>query len=236
MSHVRLGTRGSDLPRSGRRARRPRSGCRQPGAGAVGAFDPGRGLVRRRSDQPSVVLRPGRLGLRRRTQTCSAHRSPTCWRRLRPGLTLPSKRAGALDPADLLTAWREDRIALLDTLTALDPSRVSRGTARRWAHVAFATARLMETWAHGQDIVDAVGEAPEESTACAMSRTSACAPGPSATPTRPRGARAVRCRSSSWPERRRVDMGRQRRRCREWRRRSTSASSSPNAAMSPTPS
>ena len=70
-------------------------------------------------------------------------------------LTLAEPRA--LAPAALLAWWREGRSALLSAARGLtDDSRVvwygpSMGAA------SFLTARLMETWAHGQDIVEAVG-------------------------------------------------------------------------------
>lgn len=76
----------------------------------------------------------------------------------------PSVECGrALDSVELLTAWRADRVALLDTLTALDPAARIPWYGPAMGARSFATARLMETWAHGQDIRDAVGEAPEQS-------------------------------------------------------------------------
>lgn len=54
----------------------------------------------------------------------------------------------------LLRAWRERRAALLEALAV-----VPKGTRLPWygppmSVRSFATARLMETWAHGQDVVD----------------------------------------------------------------------------------
>ncbi|MCW2495883.1 TIGR03084 family metal-binding protein [Jatrophihabitans sp.] len=66
--------------------------------------------------------------------------------------------AGAAIPrAELLTAWRSGRSALAAALRA-----VPDGTKIPWfgppmSATSMATARLMETWAHGQDIVDALG-------------------------------------------------------------------------------
>ncbi len=56
----------------------------------------------------------------------------------------------------LLEAWRDRRAALLAALAA-----VPEGARLPWygppmSVRSFATARLMETWAHGQDVVDAV--------------------------------------------------------------------------------
>jgi uncharacterized protein (TIGR03084 family) len=57
----------------------------------------------------------------------------------------------------ILKWWREERKALLEVLIKMD-----RKTRLSWygpalSAMSFATARLMETWAHGQDIVDALG-------------------------------------------------------------------------------
>jgi uncharacterized protein (TIGR03084 family) len=59
-------------------------------------------------------------------------------------------------PAQLLTTWRAGRTALADALTAVPP-----GTKLPWfgppmSPTSMATARLMETWAHGQDVADAL--------------------------------------------------------------------------------
>jgi uncharacterized protein (TIGR03084 family) len=63
----------------------------------------------------------------------------------------------ALDPVDLLANWRRDRVAMVDVLRSLDPKARIVWYGPPMSAVSFATARLMETWAHGQDIVDAVG-------------------------------------------------------------------------------
>ncbi len=59
--------------------------------------------------------------------------------------------------AELLNRWRQGHRTLLDTLIPLD-----RKTRLKWygpplSALSFATARIMETWAHGQDIADAIG-------------------------------------------------------------------------------
>jgi uncharacterized protein (TIGR03084 family) len=59
--------------------------------------------------------------------------------------------------ADLLDAWRGARQAMITAL-----ADVPDGARLLWygppmSARSFATARLMETWAHGQDVVDAVG-------------------------------------------------------------------------------
>ncbi|MFJ4658823.1 TIGR03084 family metal-binding protein [Nocardia sp. NPDC088792] len=61
-------------------------------------------------------------------------------------------------PADqLLADWRRDRVELVEALRG-----VPAGTKLPWfgppmSTASMATARLMETWAHGQDVADALG-------------------------------------------------------------------------------
>jgi uncharacterized protein (TIGR03084 family) len=62
-----------------------------------------------------------------------------------------------LPPAELLAGWRTGRAALAHALAA-----VPEGSQVPWfgppmSAVSMATARLMETWAHGQDVFDALG-------------------------------------------------------------------------------
>jgi uncharacterized protein (TIGR03084 family) len=63
----------------------------------------------------------------------------------------------ALDPALLLTGWRSGRGRMIEAL-----AEVAAGTRLPWfgppmSAASMATARLMETWAHGQDVADALG-------------------------------------------------------------------------------
>ncbi|MEV0258380.1 TIGR03084 family metal-binding protein [Streptomyces sp. NPDC050732] len=65
----------------------------------------------------------------------------------------------ALPPAELLARWRAGRDELWRLL-----SEAPAGTRLPWygppmAVPSMATARLMETWAHGQDVADALGVA-----------------------------------------------------------------------------
>ncbi|MPY77108.1 MAG: TIGR03084 family protein [Actinophytocola sp.] len=60
-------------------------------------------------------------------------------------------------PAELLDAWRQGRGELGDALAS-----VPDGTKVPWfgppmSAASMATARIMETWAHGQDVRDALG-------------------------------------------------------------------------------
>ncbi len=64
----------------------------------------------------------------------------------------------ATPPRALLERWRRSRAALLDALR-----RVPHGHKIPWygppmSSASMATARIMETWAHGLDVADALGE------------------------------------------------------------------------------
>lgn len=59
--------------------------------------------------------------------------------------------------SDLLTHWAGARIALLEALADVDPAARLPWYGPPMSAHSFAVARLMETWAHGQDIVDALG-------------------------------------------------------------------------------
>ncbi|MBU7597649.1 TIGR03084 family protein [Streptomyces sp. P38-E01] len=65
--------------------------------------------------------------------------------------------AEAAERADLADHWRATRSALAEALAG-----VPSGTKLPWfgppmSAMSMATARLMETWAHGQDVADALG-------------------------------------------------------------------------------
>jgi uncharacterized protein (TIGR03084 family) len=67
-----------------------------------------------------------------------------------------AERAGQL-PAALLAGWRAGHLALRSALAG-----VADGTRLPWfgspmSAASMATARLMETWAHGQDVADTLG-------------------------------------------------------------------------------
>ncbi|MFI7242691.1 TIGR03084 family metal-binding protein [Streptomyces qinglanensis] len=68
-------------------------------------------------------------------------------------------------PAELLARWRTGRTALAEALAAV-PATQPPGTRLPWfgtsmSAASMATARLMETWAHGTDVADALGAARE---------------------------------------------------------------------------
>ena len=69
-------------------------------------------------------------------------------------------RLAALDPAALLDRWRRARSALPKALLDLP-----EGTKLPWfgppmSPTSMATARFMETWAHGLDVAEALGRTP----------------------------------------------------------------------------
>jgi uncharacterized protein (TIGR03084 family) len=59
--------------------------------------------------------------------------------------------------AELLANWRRDRARLLEVARGVDPSTRVPWYGPAMAARSAITARLMETWAHGQDVVDALG-------------------------------------------------------------------------------
>jgi uncharacterized protein (TIGR03084 family) len=62
-----------------------------------------------------------------------------------------------LAPAALLERWREGRTRLRTTLDEQPPDRRFPWFGPPMSTASMATGRLMETWAHGEDIADALG-------------------------------------------------------------------------------
>ncbi|MGU3503134.1 TIGR03084 family metal-binding protein [Mycobacterium sp. C31M] len=60
-------------------------------------------------------------------------------------------------PAQLLAQWRADRARLHDALLTVDEGRKLPWFGPPMSAPSMATARLMETWAHGLDVADALG-------------------------------------------------------------------------------
>jgi len=58
---------------------------------------------------------------------------------------------------DLLATWRQGRAALAKALTELPSGVKIPWFGPPMSATSMATARLMETWAHGQDVADALG-------------------------------------------------------------------------------
>ncbi len=65
---------------------------------------------------------------------------------------------GALDGPGLLALWRCRFEALAAALAVLDPKARLAWYGPPMSARSFATARLMETWAHGQDVWDVMGQ------------------------------------------------------------------------------
>jgi len=63
-------------------------------------------------------------------------------------------------PGQLLARWRAGRAALNEALAAVPPGAKLPWYGPPMAPATMATARLMETWAHGLDIADALGVVP----------------------------------------------------------------------------
>jgi uncharacterized protein (TIGR03084 family) len=70
----------------------------------------------------------------------------------------PSVEHGRSVPPDqLLEDWRQGRARMVELFRGLDPTARIVWYGPAMGARSFATARLMETWAHGQDVADAVG-------------------------------------------------------------------------------
>ncbi|MBV1856238.1 TIGR03084 family metal-binding protein [Catellatospora tritici] len=65
------------------------------------------------------------------------------------------------DPAPLRTRWRQGRADLAAALAALPPGARVTWYGPPMSAASMATARIMETWAHGYDLADALGVVPE---------------------------------------------------------------------------
>jgi uncharacterized protein (TIGR03084 family) len=63
----------------------------------------------------------------------------------------------AVPPAELLAGWRTDRDRLDGVLAAVPAGKKIGWYGPPMSAASLATARLMETWAHGQDVADALG-------------------------------------------------------------------------------
>lgn len=68
-----------------------------------------------------------------------------------------------LSPAELLARWREERAAGISALAAVPEDQVVPWLVRPLPPAVLASAGIMETFAHGQDVLDAL-EIPREPT------------------------------------------------------------------------
>jgi uncharacterized protein (TIGR03084 family) len=72
------------------------------------------------------------------------------------------KKGRSMKPSEVLQWWRDIRAVMLEELLKCDPKRRIPWFALPMGARSFATARLMETWAHGLDCFDTVGAEPED--------------------------------------------------------------------------
>ncbi|MCV7258772.1 TIGR03084 family metal-binding protein [Mycobacterium shimoidei] len=68
-----------------------------------------------------------------------------------------AEEGAASAPAQLLSEWRTTRARLHDELLAVPDGRKLPWFGPPMSAASMATARLMETWAHGLDVADALG-------------------------------------------------------------------------------
>jgi uncharacterized protein (TIGR03084 family) len=68
-----------------------------------------------------------------------------------------AEEAAAVPPAELLADWRSTRGALHAALRRVPDGRKLLWFGPPMSGASMATARLMETWAHGLDVADALG-------------------------------------------------------------------------------
>jgi len=68
-----------------------------------------------------------------------------------------ANQGAALSPGELLAQWRSGRAALALALAEVPDDTRLAWFGTRMSATTMATARIMETWAHGQDVVDALG-------------------------------------------------------------------------------
>ncbi len=67
---------------------------------------------------------------------------------------------GAVPPAELLDRWRAGRVRLAEVLRAYPEGQRMPWYGPPMSATSMATARLMETWAHGLDVHEALGVEP----------------------------------------------------------------------------
>ncbi|MFG3687721.1 TIGR03084 family metal-binding protein [Micromonospora sp. NPDC047740] len=60
-------------------------------------------------------------------------------------------------PAELLARWRDGRAALAAALAAAPPGEKLPWYGTGMSPASMVTARIMETWAHGEDVAEALG-------------------------------------------------------------------------------
>jgi len=69
----------------------------------------------------------------------------------------PLRRGRGMSPPSVVEWWRDARSSMLASFEAADPLSRVPWFGPPMSLASFISARLMETWAHGQDIVDTLG-------------------------------------------------------------------------------
>ena len=69
----------------------------------------------------------------------------------------PLEKGRAMSPDDALRWWRDAHGSMQEAFATLEPDVRVPWYGPPMSPASFVTARLMETWAHGQDVVDALG-------------------------------------------------------------------------------
>jgi uncharacterized protein (TIGR03084 family) len=72
--------------------------------------------------------------------------------------TIARARFGHLSGAQIVPYWRQLFEGLIGALSRMEPKARLPWYGPTMSARSFATARMMETWAHGQDIYDCIGE------------------------------------------------------------------------------
>jgi uncharacterized protein (TIGR03084 family) len=67
------------------------------------------------------------------------------------------KKGRSMPGADVLSWWRTARAGMLDAFVDIDPDKRIAWYGPPMKPASFMSARIMETWAHGQDVADALG-------------------------------------------------------------------------------
>lgn len=70
---------------------------------------------------------------------------------------------GGVRGRDLFEKWRENSIALAESFAAVDPKKRLKWAGPDMSARSSITARQMETWAHAQEVFDALGQTRIES-------------------------------------------------------------------------
>jgi uncharacterized protein (TIGR03084 family) len=77
-------------------------------------------------------------------------------RLLAGGTDTANEQGRTLPPPELIDHWRQDRRRLVEHARTVDPKARVPWYGPAMGARSFITARLMETWAHGQDVADAL--------------------------------------------------------------------------------